>query len=202
MDELAHSAGIDPVDLRLRHLTDERGKAVIQAASERSGLAKRRVESGSRTSSHGMGLAFARYSNEAAYAAVVAEVEVADAIKVVRVVAAVDGGRAVSPDGIANQVEGGVVQAVSFALKEQVRFDRSRILTRTWDDYPILRFGEAPPVETIIIDRPDEPSLGMGEAVAGPTAAAIANAVFDAIGVRVRDLPMTRDRVMASIDAS
>jgi CO/xanthine dehydrogenase Mo-binding subunit len=107
----------------------------------------------------------------------------------------------VNPDGIANQVEGGVVQAVSFALKEQVRFDRSRILTRTWEDYPILRFSEAPPVETIIIGHPAEPSLGMGEAVVGPTAAAIANAVYDAIGVRVRGLPLTRDRVMATIEA-
>jgi CO/xanthine dehydrogenase Mo-binding subunit len=201
MDELAHSAGLNPVELRLRHLADERGKAVIRAACERSGLAARGVKSGPRTGSRGMGLAFARYSNEAAYAAVVAEVEVAEVIKVVRVIAAVDGGRTVSPDGIANQVEGGVVQAVSFALKEQVKFDRSRILTRTWDDYPILRFREAPPVETVIIDLPAEPSLGMGEAVAGPTAAAIANAVYDAIGVRVRDLPMTRDRVMAAIAA-
>jgi nicotinate dehydrogenase subunit B len=201
MDELAHSAGLDPVELRMRHLTDERGKAVIRAAAERAGLAASGGKSGPRTGSRGMGLAFARYSNEAAYAAVVAEVEVAEQIKVVRVVAAVDGGRAVNPDGIANQVEGGVVQGVSFALKEQVKFDRSRILTRTWEDYPILRFSEAPPVETIIIDRPAEPSLGMGEAVLGPTAAAIANAVYDAIGVRVRDLPMTRDRVMAAIEA-
>lgn len=201
MDELAHSAGLDPAELRMRHLTDERGKAVIRAAAERAGLAASGGKSGPRRSSRGMGLAFARYSNEAAYAAVVAEVEVAEQIKVIRVVAAVDGGRAVNPDGIANQVEGGVVQAVSFALKEQVKFDRSRILTRTWEDYPILRFSEAPPVETIIIDRPAEPSLGMGEAVLGPTAAAIANAVYDAIGVRVRDLPMTRDRVMAAIEA-
>jgi CO/xanthine dehydrogenase Mo-binding subunit len=147
-----------------------------------------------------MGLAFARYSNEAAYAAVVAEVEIAEAIKVVRVVAAIDAGRTVSPDGLANQVEGGVVQATSFALKEQVRFDNTRILTRTWEDYPILRFSEAPPVETVVIDRPTEPSLGAGEAVAGPTAAAIANAVYDAIGVRVRDLPMTRDRIVAAMD--
>jgi len=85
-------------------------------------------------------------------------------------------------------------------LKEQVRFDRSRIMTRTFDDYPILRFAEAPPVETIIIDRPDQPSLGIGEAVAGPTAAAVANAVFDAMGVRVRDLPLTRERIMVAIN--
>ena len=168
---------------------------MIKAARERSGLAGKR-QNGSR----GMGLGFARYSNEASYAAVVVEVEVGETIKVVRAVAAVDCGRTINPDGVANQVEGGIVQAVSWVLKEQVRFDRTRITTRTWDDYAILRFTEAPPVETIIIDRPDQPSLGMGEAVAGPTAAAIANAVFDAIGMRVRDLPLTRERMVATIN--
>ena len=197
MDELAHSAGIDPIELRLKHLSDERAIAVIKAARERSGLAWKR-QNGSR----GMGLGFARYSNEASYAAVVVEVDVGETIKVVRAVAAVDCGRTINPDGVANQVEGGVVQAVSWVLKEQVRFDRSRITTRNWDDYAILRFAEAPPVETIIIDRPDQPSLGMGEAVAGPTAAAIANAVFDAIGIRVRDLPLTRERIMVAINNS
>ena len=195
MDELAHSAGIDPVDLRLKHLSDERAIAAINAVRERSGLAWKR-QSGSR----GMGLGFARYSNEASYAAVVVEVDVGETIKVVKAVAAVDCGRTISPDGVANQVEGGIVQAVSWVLKEQVRFDRSRITTRSWDDYPILRFSETPPVEVTIIDRPDQPSLGMGEAVAGPTAAAIANAVFDAIGVRVRDLPLTRERMMMAIN--
>lgn len=148
---------------------------------------------------HGMGIGFARYSNEASYAAVVAEVEAGDTIRVVRVVAAVDCGRTINPDGVANQVEGGVVQAISFAMKEQVRFDRTRITSRSWETYPILRFSEAPSVETIVIDRPDQPSLGVGEAVAGPVAAAITNAVFDAIGVRVRDLPLTQDRMLKAI---
>jgi nicotinate dehydrogenase subunit B len=196
MDELAHSASIDPVDLRLKHLSDDRAIAVLKAARERSGCSSKRPRNGSR----GMGLGFARYSNEASYAAVVVEVDVGETIKVVRAVAAVDCGRTINPEGVANQVEGGVVQAASWILKEQVRFDRSRITTRTWDDYPILRFAEAPPVETIIIDRPDQPSLGIGEAVAGPTAAAIANAVFDAMGIRVRDLPLTRERIMAAIN--
>lgn len=198
MDELAHEAGIDPVVLRLKHLTDERAVAVIKAARERSGLAARRKSDGMR----GMGLGFARYSNEAAYAAVVAEVEAAETIKVVRLFAAIDCGRTINPDGVANQIEGGAVQAVSWVLKEQVRFDRTRITSRSWEDYPILRFAEAPPVETMIIDRPDEPSLGVGEAVGGPVAAAIANAVFDAIGVRMRDMPMTRDRLLATINKS
>lgn len=196
MDELAHAAGIDPVELRLKHLSDQRAIAVIKAARERSGLASRSRGNGSR----GMGLGFARYSNEAAYAAVVVEVEVGETIKVLRAVAAVDCGRTINPDGVSNQIEGGIVQATSWVLKEQVRFDRTRITTRTWDDYPILRFSEAPPVEVAIIDRPDEPSLGVGEAVAGPLAAAIANAVFDAIGVRVRDLPFTRERMLAAIN--
>lgn len=198
MDELAHAAKVDPVELRLNHLRDERAKAVIRAAAERSGLSSKRARNGTR----GMGLGFAHYSNEAGYAAVVVEVDVGETIKVLRAVVAADCGRAVSPDGVANQVEGGVVQAVSWVLKEQVRFDQTRITSRTWEDYPILRFSEAPPVETIIIDRPELPSLGMGEAVAGPTAAAITNAVFDAIGVRVRDLPLTRDRMLATIDAA
>ena len=197
MDELAHAAGVDPVELRLKHLSDERAIAVIKAARERSGLASRSPRG---DGSRGMGLGFARYSNEAAYAAVVVEVEAGATIKVVRAVAAVDCGRTINPDGVSNQVEGGIVQAVSWVLKEQVRFDRTRITTRTWDDYPILRFSEAPPVEVSIIDRPDEPSLGVGEAVAGPVAAAIANAVFDAIGVRVRDLPLTRERMLAAIN--
>ncbi len=196
MDELAHAAGVDPVALRLQHLGDERAIAVIEAARERSALASRSRRDGSR----GMGLGFARYSNEAAYAAVVVEVEAGETIRVLRAVAAVDCGRTINPDGVKNQVEGGIVQAVSWVLKEQVRFDRTRITTRTWDDYPVLRFSEAPPVEVSIIDRPDEPSLGVGEAVAGPVAAAIANAVFDAIGVRVRDLPFTRERMLAAID--
>jgi len=198
IDELAHKAGVDPVELRLRHLADERAVAVIEAVRERSGYAPRAGREGSR----GMGLGFARYSNEASYAAVVVEVEVGETIKVLRVVAAIDCGRTVNPDGVSNQVEGGVVQAVSWVLKEQVRFDRTRITSRSWDDYPILRFGEAPPVETVIIDRPDAPSLGVGEAVAGPTAAAIANAVFDAIGVRARDLPLTRERLVTAINAA
>lgn len=201
MDELAHAAGVDPVDLRLNHLRDERAIAVIKAARERSGLTSRSRHDASRgDGTRGMGLGFARYSNEAAYAAVVVEVEAGETIRVVRAVAAVDCGRTINPDGVSNQIEGGIVQATSWVLKEQVRFDRTRITTRTWDDYPILRLSEAPAVEVSIIDRPDEPSLGVGEAVAGPLAAAIANAVFDAIGVRVRDLPLTRERMLAAIN--
>jgi CO/xanthine dehydrogenase Mo-binding subunit len=115
------------------------------------------------------------------------------------VFAAVDAGRAVNPDGIRNQVEGGIVQAASWTLKEQVSWDRSGVLTRSWEDYPILRFDEVPEIEVEIIDRPGEPSLGTGECAAGPTAAAIGNALFHALGVRVRDLPLTRERIAAAM---
>ncbi|MPZ35783.1 MAG: molybdopterin-dependent oxidoreductase, partial [Rhodospirillales bacterium] len=144
MDELAHAAGVDPVELRLKHLGDERAIAVIEAARARSGLASRSRHDGSGGGSggngsrgdgtRGRGLGFARYSNEAAYAAVVVEVEAGATIKVVRAVAVVDCGRTINPDGVSNQVEGGIVQAVSWVLKEQVRFDRTRITTRTWDE--------------------------------------------------------------------
>jgi nicotinate dehydrogenase subunit B len=109
-----------------------------------------------------------------------------------RLVAAVDVGEVINPDGVVNQIEGGAVQSTSWTLKEAVRFDRTRILSDTWDAYPILRFSEVPQVEVEILARPTEPAMGAGEAAQGPTAAAIANAVFDALGVRVRDLPVRR----------
>ncbi len=198
VDELAHAAGADPVAFRLRHLRDERARAVIRAAAEKAGWRPGATGDGSR----GMGIGFARYKNMGDWVAVVADVTVEEAVRVTRVVAAVDCGRIVNPDGVINQAEGGVIQAVSWTLKEQVRFERSRVTTRNWEDYPILTFEEAPAVEVVLLDRPNEPSVGVGEGMMGPTAAAIANAVFNAIGVRVRDLPLTRDRVVAAINAS
>jgi len=120
-------------------------------------------------------------------------------VRVPRVVAAVDCGRVVNPDGVTNQAEGGIVQATSWTLKEQVRFDRTRITSRTWEDYPVITFSEAPQIETVLIDRPDEPSLGVGEGMVGPTAAAIGNAVANAMGIRMRDLPLTRARIIAAL---
>jgi CO/xanthine dehydrogenase Mo-binding subunit len=203
MDELALAAGVDPVEFRLRHLSDARARAVIAAAAEQAGWRTKSQRTGAATSdvSRGVGIGFARYKNAGDYVAVVAEVEVGETVRVRRVVTAIDCGRAVNPDGIRNQAEGGVIQATSWTLKEQVRFDRTRITTRNWDDYPILTFDEAPEVDTVLIDRPDEPSLGVGEGMAGPTAAAIANAVYDALGVRVRDLPITRERILAAMNA-
>lgn len=195
MDELAAAAGIDPVEFRLHHLKDERAHAVIRAVAAKAGWKSNAQGDGT----HGMGIGFARYKNIGDYVAVIAEVAVAESVRVVRVVAAIDCGRIINPDGIINQVEGGIVQATSWTLKEQVRFDRIRITTRTWEDYPILTFSEAPKVETVLINHPGMPSLGVGEGMAGPTAAAIANAVFNAMGVRVRDLPITPERIVAAM---
>lgn len=195
MDELAAASGIDPVEFRLRHLKDERAQAVIRAAAEKAGWKPGAKGDGT----HGMGIGFARYKNIGDYVAVIAEVAVAESVRVVRVVAAIDCGCIVNPDGVINQAEGGIVQATSWTLKEQVRFDRTRITTRTWEDYPILTFSEVPKVEIVLIDHPEQPSLGVGEGMTGPTAAAIANAVFNAMGVRVRELPMTHARIVAAM---
>jgi CO/xanthine dehydrogenase Mo-binding subunit len=198
MDELAHTAGVDPVEFRLRHLRDERARAVIEAGARRAGWKPGAQGDGSR----GMGMAFARYKNIGNYAAVFAEVELEETVRVTRVVAAVDCGCIVNPDGLLNQCEGGVIQAISWVLKEQMRFDDTAITSLNWEDYPILRFSEVPPIEIELIDRRDEPSLGAGEGMTGPTGAAIANAVFNAMGVRVRDLPLTFDRIAAAVHAA
>jgi CO/xanthine dehydrogenase Mo-binding subunit len=194
MDELAAERGEDPLAFRLRHLNEARARAVLEAAAAHAGW-------GSRVKGEGVGhgLGYARYKGFGAYCAAIAEVEVAADIRVRRLVLAVDVGEAISPDGVINQIEGGAIQATSWVLKEAVRFDRSRITSDTWETYPILRFSEVPAVEVEIIARPEEKPLGAGEAAHGPVAGAIANAVFDALGVRVRDLPITRDRVMAAM---
>ena len=148
---------------------------------------------------NGRGIAFAQYKNGYGYLAIVIELGLEPDLHVKRAVAAVDVGQAINPDGIINQTEGGIIQAISWTLKEQVKFDRERVTTRTWEEYPILTFPEAPPVEVHLIDRPDEAPLGAGEMAAGPTAAAIANALHHALGVRIRDLPLTRVRIIAAL---
>ena len=110
-----------------------------------------------------------------------------------------DAGEVVSPDGFANQLEGGLIQSLSWTLKEEVRFDDRRILSRDWESYPILTCAEVPPVEVDIIDMPGQPFLGAGEASQGPTAAALANAIADATGARIRDLPLTPERVKRAL---
>lgn len=195
MDDLAASAGVDPVAFRLRHLDDPRARAVIEAAVAASGW--RPGAPG--PDGTGRGIGFARYKNVAMYCAVVAEVTVEPDLRVTRAWAAVDVGRVVSPDGVRNQVEGGVIQATSWTVKERVRFDRAGVTSRSWETYPILGFAEAPAVEVVLLDRPDQPSKGAGEGAQGPTAAAIANALFDALGVRVRDLPLTREQIVRAM---
>jgi nicotinate dehydrogenase subunit B len=199
VDELAARSGTDPLAFRLAHLADERGRAVLEAAAERAGWADR--ERGGDTGSDiGHGIGYARYKEKGAWCAVVAEVEAGTELRVRRLTLAVDVGQVVNPDGVRNQIEGGAVQATSWTLKERVRFDRTRITSTDWESYPILRFSETPAVDVVLLDRPDQPSLGSGEASQGPTAAAIGNAVADALGVRVRDLPITAEAVVSAID--
>ncbi|ADO75764.1 xanthine dehydrogenase family protein molybdopterin-binding subunit [Stigmatella aurantiaca] len=196
MDELAHAAGADPVEYRLRQLQDERAQAVIRKAAERFGWT-----AFERKPHHGRGIGFARYKNLASYCAVCLEVVIepdSHAIRTVRAVLAADAGEVVNPDGIRNQLEGGLIQSLSWSLKEAVRHDGRRILSRDWSSYPILTFSEVPPVEIELIDHPGEPFLGAGEASQGPTAAALANAVFDATGRRVRELPLTPERLKST----
>ena len=195
MDELAKAAGADPVEFRLRHLKDPRARAVIETVAAKAGWRKGEKGDGTR----GRGIGFARYKNGACYVAVIVEVEAGNEIAVKRAWAAIDAGLVINPDGIANQTEGGIIQTVSWALKEAVQYDRSRILTSNWNDYPILTFEEAPQVEVTIVNRPELPPLGAGEGAQGPTAAAIANAIHNALGVRLRDMPFTRERVLAAL---
>jgi CO/xanthine dehydrogenase Mo-binding subunit len=199
MDELARRAGVDPVRYRLDHLSDERGRAVIERAAAAAGWSRR--EPGASGGSVGVGLGYARYKGTSGYCAVVAEVEAETEIRVRRLVIAVDVGRVVSLDGVVNQVEGGAIQATSWTLLEQVRFDRRTVTSTDWETYPILRFSAVPAVDVEVISRPTLPSLGAGEIAQGPTAAAIANAVRDVLGVDVRDLPLTPDRIVAAIEA-
>jgi nicotinate dehydrogenase subunit B len=198
MDELAAAAGVDPVAFRLAHLKDPRARAVIEAVAKKA--AWREGEKGDGT--RGRGIGFAKYKNLACYVAVVAEMEVDRASGVVRVPrawAAVDSGLIINPDGLTSQMEGGIVQSVSWTLKEEVRFDRSGILTRDWASYPILTMPEAPHVEIELINRPNERPLGSGEGSQGPAVAAVANAFANATGKRIRDLPLHPARVKAAL---
>lgn len=198
MDELADAAGVDPVEFRLRHLKDPRARRVIETAVKRADW-RFSPEQGS---ARAAGIAFARYKNTAAYVAVVANVHVQEEVRVLSVVAAVDAGLVINPDGVINQIEGGIVQAISWTLKEQVIFDGRRVTTRSWDEYPILRFDEVPELAVELIERPEDPPLGVGEAVLGPAAAAVANAVARALDFRIRDLPLTRVRIVAASAAA
>ena len=186
MDECAAAVGADAVEFRLKHLTDARGRAVIEKAAEAFRAFRK-------TENRGRGIAFAKYKNLGAYCAVVAEVEATHELRVTRLVAAVDVGLPVNPDGVANQIEGGCIQATSWTLKEAYRPG-----VVGWEDYPILKFSEVPRVEVLLL-KSTEKSVGAGECTMGPVAAAVANALYDALGVRVRDLPLTPERIAAAI---
>ena len=217
IDELAIKAGKDPVDFRLSHLKDERAKEVINVLAKKVAWKERNVMSNinqkvnekpqtknnkpkttNNKPSSALGFAFAQYKNEAAYFAVVAEVYVDRAQKTFRVTkltGCIEAGQTINKDGIKNQTSGGMIQSASWTLLEQVQYNAEGIQSSGWDTYPILRFSDVPDTEVIVIDRPQEEPLGAGEAAQGPTAAAIANAIYAATGNRLRELPLTADKI-------
>jgi nicotinate dehydrogenase subunit B len=199
MDEIAAAAHIDPVELRLRQLDDPRARDVVTLAAERFGWGKRSL-----APNHGIGFAFARYKNLASYCAVACEVAVepdTGDIRLLHATAAIDSGEIVNPDGIRNQTEGGILQSMSWTLFEAVQFNQTRVTTADWAMYPILRFAHVPDsIHVHVIPRPGQPFLGAGEAAQGPAAGALSNAVANAIGTRIRDIPFTRARVKAAIE--
>ena len=207
-DELAAAAGVDPAEFRLRHLKDARAEAVIRAAMKLADW-KTRVgpnpDAGSGNLLKGRGIAYARYNNAITYVAAVAEVEVnrdSGAIRVTRLCIGHDCGQMINPDGVANQVEGGAIQTVSRALMEAVQWERNRVTSVDWATYPILRFPDVPRVEIELIDRPGEVAWGVGEPTAVVIPPAIANAVYDATGARLRSVPFTPDKVKAALAAT
>src|SRR6185437_12877380 len=199
MDELAKAANVDPVEFRLRHTQDPRARDVIQLAAKQFGWPRPR-----RARNRGVGFAFARYKNLMAYVAIAVEITVVPEtghVTLDHADVAVDAGQIVSPDGIRNQIEGGIVQAASWTLYEELAYDTRQIRSFDWSSYPILRFSAAPRSLTVhLINRPGAPFLGAAEASMGPTAGALANATFDATGYRVREMPFAGDRLRKHID--
>ena len=195
MDELAESATVDPLDFRFRHLTDPRAKHVLQVTADAAKWGAR----GEGLNGHGYGIAFGRYKNHAGYCAVAVQIEVGESIRVQQVWCTVDAGRIVHRDGLLNQIEGGLLQAISWTLKESVTWGPEGITSNSWDTYPILGFDEIPQLHIDLVEATDQPSIGAGEVAAGPLAAAIANAVTHALGVRPRHLPLTPDRLLQLI---
>ena len=198
LDELARAAKADPIAFRLAHLKDSRARAVIELVARNANWKDGEAGDGRR----GRGIGFAKYKNLSVFVAVIAEVEVDAAsgvIKVPRAFAVADAGQIVNPDGLTNQIQGGIIQSTSWTLHEQVRFNRDGITSRDWQGYPILTMQEVPHVAVELIDRPSEKSLGAGEGAQGPAVAAIVNAFANATGKRIRELPLTPDRVKAAL---
>jgi CO/xanthine dehydrogenase Mo-binding subunit len=204
MDELAAAVGQDPLAFRLRRLSDARGTQVLTRAAALMQW-QERASPGADTKAavaRGRGIAYAHYKHNEAYIAMGMEVAVERAsgkIKVERIVCAHDCGQIINPDGVRAQVEGSILQTLSRVLMEEVKFDRSRVSSVDWSSYPILTFSEAPKIEIALIDRPKEKPVGAGEAACTGVGAALANAFFDATGVRLRTIPFTPERVKAAL---
>jgi CO/xanthine dehydrogenase Mo-binding subunit len=206
MDELAAAAGADPVEYRLRYLPDPRSREVLKAAAEKANWETRPSFRRQRAElAEGRGVAFAQYENDQAIVACIATVQVnrsTGSVLVKRIVLAHDCGLIINPDGLRNQIEGNVIQSLSRALKEEVKFDQWRVTSRDWDTYPILTFSEVPDIDVLLINRPDQEALGAGEPSSVTTAAAVANAIFDATGARLRQIPFTSERIRAALGQS
>jgi nicotinate dehydrogenase subunit B len=214
IDELACEAGVDPVEYRLRYLPDERAAELVRATAERAQWTPH-TQPGQTPGEDGVlrgrGFAYARYIHSkfpgfgAAWAAWVADVAIDKAtgdVAVTRVVVGHDAGMMVNPAGVQHQIHGNVMQSTSRVLKEQVTFEESRVTSKEWGGYPILTFAQVPDVDVMMMPRQSEPPLGAGESASVPSAAAIANAVFDATGIRFRELPITAERVLAALKAA
>jgi len=204
-DEIASDAGIDAVEFRLRGLSDPRAIDVLKRAAEMIGWQPRKSPNPRPLEGPllmGRGVGYVRYKQAENYVAVAMEVGVDRAsggVQIQRITCAHDCGLVINPDGLRNQIEGCIVQTLSRALHEEVKFNRSRVTSVDWATYPILTFPEVPPIEVALIDRPKVPPFGAGEAATAPVAAALANAIFDATGVRMRSVPFTRERLKAAL---
>jgi len=192
MDQLAEKVEKDPLDFRLMHLDDQRAIDVIHKV-------RQLTNSQDVAEGEGIGYAFMRYKNTDAYASVAARVKVdtlTGQVSIIKLWGVVDVGEVINLDGIKNQTEGGMIQAASWTLKEQVKFNDVKITSKDWSTYPVFRFSDIPKVEVVVIDRPDQPAVGGGEAAVPPTGAAIANAIYRACGKRIYDLPITPEKIL------
>jgi nicotinate dehydrogenase subunit B len=211
IDELASEAGVDPIEYRLRYLKDARAIDLVNAVAERAGWKPRPVRRESEAEGdivRGRGFAYALYVHSkfpgygAAWSAWIADVAVNKAtgdVSVTRVVAGQDSGLMINPDGVRHQIHGNVIQSTSRALMEEVSFDRSSVTAREWGAYPIIKFPDVPKIDVLMLPRQDQPPLGVGESASVPSAAAIANAIYDATGVRFRELPFTPERILKGL---
>src|SRR5437762_7372816 len=205
MDELAAAAGIDPVEFRIRHMKDARGIAVLKAAADAAKWDTRsspRKDAAKTGIARGRGVSYLKYENVRTYVAAVAEVEVdraSGAVRCTKFTVSHDCGQIINPEGVKTQIEGNVIQTVSRTLKEELKWNRSRVTSVDWVSYPILRFPDVPDVHIVLLDKPGEPPWGAGEPSAAIVPSAISNAIFDAVGARLRSVPFTAERVKRAL---